>query len=177
MPNRTVERNFIVPRFGRRGETPVGWGYFGGTLVSEFIPPHPPVGQRDLTPKEKKPRSGLRKSRTPRPITSAQMTALEQAVMSRDGRCVMIDHTESMCDGKTDAHHIVGQRVISAHFPDGHAAFRDERNVVALCRHHHNLIERALLRLPDETLPPGFDAFLDVYGFRIDYEAANARRT
>lgn len=136
----------------------------------------PPVGQRDLSPKEKKPKRGLKQTRRERPMTPAQMTALEQAVMLRDGRCVMTDHTESWCDGKTDAHHIIPQRTIRAHYGSGHKAFRDDRNVVALCRHHHNQIERALLYLPDEALPVGFDQFLQQYGFTVDYEAAIARR-
>lgn len=126
--------------------------------------------------KEAKPRKQLKRTKTKRHISPAEMTALEQRVMLRDGRCLMIDHHEGMCDGKTDAHHLVPQRTLAAHYEDGHKVFTDERNAVALCRHHHNLIERALAYLPDEVLPDGFQQFLDTYEFRVDWDAANARR-
>ncbi len=126
--------------------------------------------------KKAKPRYRLKQTKKPRPLTPAQMAKLVSDVQLRDGRCVMIDHHDGMCDGRTDPHHIVAQWTLAAHYNPGHAVFSDTRNIVPLCRHHHNLIERSLAYLPDEVLPQGFDAFLDQYGFRIDYEASIARR-
>lgn len=140
------------------------------------IPERAPVGQRELGQKEKRPKQGLRRSRKERPLSPGEMKMLEQEVMARDGYCCMIDHTESLCDGKTDAHHIIPQRTLSAHYQGSHPIFKDDRNVVALCRHHHNLIERHMLYLPDEALPEGFAAFLNQYGFQVDWEAEIARR-
>lgn len=140
------------------------------------IPDRPPVGQRDLPSKADKPRTGLKVSQKKHSMTPAQMTTLEKVVVSRDGRCVVADHTFSDCDGKTDPHHIVPKRVIRDHYPAGHKVFSDKRNVVALCRRHHNVIERRLFYLPDECLPRGFDEFLDTYGFVISWEFDQARR-
>lgn len=126
-------------------------------------------------PKEKK-RPGLKQTRKPRPLSPAEMQALIQSLMLRDGSCVMIDHHEGMCDGKIDAHHLIGQRILAQHYEPPHPIFKDERNCVPLCRHHHNLIERHMAYLPDEVLPDGFSAFLDQHQFRVDWDADNARR-
>jgi len=72
----------------------------------------------------------LKKKKQSRPMKPEAMGELVADVFLRDGRCVAIDHTDTMCDGPTQAHHVVPQRVLKAHFPPGHQAFSMISNVV-----------------------------------------------
>lgn len=137
-------------------------------------PNRPPVTQRP--PKKEstfgKIRKPLKRTKTKRPISPIAMFDLTQQVMLRDGRCVVGEH----CDGMTDAHHLIGQRVLKMHYPAGHPIFVDDRNVVALCRRHHSLAERHLLIWNEDWTPLGFPAFLREFGFDAFWDGEIARR-
>lgn len=125
---------------------------------------------------KKNPEKGMKKSGKRRPMSSQQMGDLVQRVMLRDGRCVACDFDDAMCDGQTDAAHLIPQRELKKHYPAGHGIFEDERNAVALCRSHHGLMDGGFLRLPDEVLPIGFWAFLREFGFEASWDAAKLKR-
>lgn len=133
-------------------------------------------------PPKQKPRKEMKRGQLKktasrkRPMKPEAMTELIADVMLRDGRCVAIDHTESMCDGPTEAHHLIPQRILRKHYPEGDPIFKDLDNVVALCGRHHNNVERGLLHLPDEALPDDFGRFMLANGFEIWWEAEELRR-
>lgn len=125
---------------------------------------------------EKRDKQRLRRSPSKRPLSPKQMENLVQRVMLRDGRCVATDHDDAMCDGPTDAAHIVSQQTLRRHYEPGHPIFSDDRNVIALCRSHHGLFDRGFLDLPEEVFPAGFHPFLDEFGIEAIWDAAKARR-
>jgi len=112
-------------------------------------------------------RGQLKKTQRKRPMKPEAMTELIADVMLRDGRCVAIDHTETMCEGQTDAAHVIPQRVLKAHYPVGHAIFSDDRNALALCRFHHNQFDAGQLVLPAEAYPDGLEDFCTEHGFEF----------
>lgn len=104
------------------------------------------------------------------------MLDLQQRVMLRDGGCVAAGLDDSICSEWLDAAHVVAQRVLKAHYPIGDPIFRDDRNVVCLCRSHHHAVDSGFLRLPEESLPVGLPAFLREFGLDAEYDAMIARR-
>lgn len=66
------------------------------------------------------------------------------------------------CDGPLDPHHLVTQQQIKKVVRGIDArGFRlnDERNIVPVCRRHHDLYHGCRLRIPREALPAGVEDF------------------
>ena len=110
-------------------------------------------------------RSPLKRTRSPRPLTPTQMQDLLQRVMLRDGGCVAAGLDDSICSEWFDAAHIIAQKILKAHYPLGDPIFRDDRNVLCLCRDHHHALDAGFLEIPEDRLPLGFGAFCREFGF------------
>lgn len=86
--------------------------------------------------------------------------------------CIFLDE---FCEGRLDPHHVIPRQRIRARFGRGRgliplsrgnqvAAIRDERNIVPLCRHHHELVTNRRLYLTEADLPHGIHDFAKEYG-------------
>ena len=115
--------------------------------------------------KEMKRGQQLKKGQRKRPMSPTAMNELVADVMLRDGRCLAIDHSDVSCMGQTDAAHVIAQRILREHYPIGDPIFSDKRNVMALCRRHHNQFDAGSLDLPREIFPDGFEDFCREHGF------------
>lgn len=65
------------------------------------------------------------------------------------------------CDGPWDRHHLIRKNRLRQELADEVAelAVQDDRNLVTTCRRHHELVERALVRLHRDELPEQIEAF------------------
>lgn len=133
---------------------------------------------RTCSGKKRRKSPSLKRTQKPRPMSGEAMATLVDRVMLRDGRCVACDLDTAMCDGQTDAAHLVSQRQLKAHYSGDELTriLADDRNVVALCRTHHGLMDRGFLRLPEEVMPLGFPAFLREFGFEAFWDGEIERR-
>lgn len=63
--------------------------------------------------------------------------------------------------GRLDVHHVVPQQVIKreVHEEDVREALLDERNLIPMCRRHHELYENRRFRFTREELPASVEAF------------------
>jgi hypothetical protein len=65
------------------------------------------------------------------------------------------------CDGVWDRHHLIRKNRLRQELASEVAqlAVEDDRNLVTTCRRHHELVERALVRLHRDELPDQIEAF------------------
>lgn len=111
-------------------------------------------------------------------LTSAEIDELLVEVQARDRICVK-SADDGECSRTHDPHHIITQRTLANHLKgeELERALRDPRNLVYICRLHHNRVHAGTTRLDEALLRQiGFYEFLEEFNLTALWEGIVAKQ-
>lgn len=111
-------------------------------------------------------------------LTHEEIEELLVEVQARDRICVKAAD-DGKCSRKHDPHHIVTQRTLERHLSgeELERALRDARNLVYICRLHHNRVHAGTMRLDEALLRQiGFYEFLEEFNLTALWEGIVAKQ-